>query len=121
VKFKLFEMPTEKIIMKGNERRIESRSLSESLQAIFDQVGQEVDIIAHRVVHGAEQFKASVPIDDEVVQQIEAISYLAPLHNPINLEGIKLARLHYGDKPQMAVFDTSFHQTMPPTSYLYAL
>ncbi len=121
VKFKLFEMPKEQIIMKGNEKITSERSVSDTLTAIFDQVGQEVDIVAHRVVHGAEQFRSSVLIKDDVVQQIEAISYLAPLHNPINLEGIRLASSQYREKPQVAVFDTSFHQTMPPTSYLYAI
>ncbi|MDF2651914.1 MAG: acetate kinase [Paenibacillus sp.] len=121
VKFKLFEMPKEQIIMKGNEKITSERSVRDTLTAIFDQVGQEVDIVAHRVVHGAEQFRSSVLIKDDVVQQIEAISYLAPLHNPINLEGIRLARSQYREKPQVAVFDTSFHQTMPPTSYLYAI
>jgi acetate kinase len=121
VKFKLFEMPMEKIIVQGNEKNTTQRSLSETITAIFEQVGQEVDIVAHRVVHGAEQFHSSVLIQYEVVQQIEAVSYLAPLHNPVNLEGIQLALSHYSDKPQVAVFDTSFHQTMPPTSFLYAI
>jgi acetate kinase len=72
-------------------------------------------------VHGADLFHSSALVTDEVIWQIESISYLAPLHNPLNLEGIRLARLHFPDIPHIAVFDTSFHQTMPPTSYLYSI
>ncbi|MDF2669702.1 MAG: acetate kinase [Paenibacillus sp.] len=121
VKFKLFEMPLENILLQGNEKLDAERPLAATLRAIFEQVGQQVDIIAHRVVHGAEKFQTSVLITDDVVQQIGEISYLAPLHNPTNLEGIRLGLEQYQDQPQVAVFDTSFHQTMPPTSYLYSI
>lgn len=121
VKFKLFEMPSEKILQQGNENRNPLRPLSESLDPIFQEVGDEVDIIAHRVVHGADLFQSSVMVNEDVLQQIDDIAYLAPLHNPTNLEGIKLAMARYEGIPQIAVFDTSFHQTMPPTSYLYSI
>jgi acetate kinase len=82
----------------------------------------DIAAIGHRVVHGGEKFKKSVAIDDAVVDQIEDCIDLAPLHNPANLKGIYAAREILGQGvPQVAVFDTSFHSTMPDTSYLYAI
>src|SRR5699024_9772063 len=75
----------------------------------------------HRVVHGGEVFDRSVLIDDEVVKKIQELSELAPLHNPANLMGINAFREQLPDVPHVAVFDTSFHQTMPESSYLYSL
>lgn len=121
VKYKLFDMPSEEILLQGNYTRTKGDSLQEVLQKLFDEVGSDVDTVAHRIVHGGDIFQSSVHITDEVYRQIEGISYLAPLHNPVNLEGIQYAKERYRDIPQMAVFDTSFHQTMPPTSYLYAI
>jgi acetate kinase len=121
IKYKLLEMPSEKVVGEGNIRRCSDEPLDDALEAIFAQAGPFVDMVAHRVVHGADLFRSSVLVTDEVERQIESISYLAPLHNPINLEGIRHARVHYPQVPQVAVFDTSFHQTMPPTSYLYSI
>src|SRR5690606_30703069 len=118
---KLYQMPHEKILMQDAIQRSEDQPLEEILQQIFDHVGSDVDAIAHRVVHGADRFSESVLLEDEVLKEIEEISHLAPLHNPINLEGIYAAKERYPDVPQVAVFDTSFHQTMPPTSYLYPI
>ena len=81
----------------------------------------EVDAIGHRVVHGGERFVESTVIDDAVVAAIERLIPLAPLHNPANLEGIRTARAHAPDVPQVAVFDTAYHQTMPAHAYRYAL
>ncbi len=81
----------------------------------------ELHGIGHRVVHGGEKFAASVVIDGEVLAAIEENVPLAPLHNPANLLGIQEAGRHLPDLPQVAVFDTAFHQTMPPTAYLYGL
>lgn len=75
--------------------------------------------IGHRVVHGGEKFTASAVIDDDVISAIEACVPLGPLHNPANLEGIRLGRELLGRLPQVAVFDTSFHQSMPPRAWLY--
>ncbi len=83
---------------------------------------REIDAVGHRVVHGGERFKASVRIDDAVVEGIEECFELAPLHNPPNLKGYRAARELLGDGvPQVAVFDTAFHQTMPATAYIYGL
>jgi len=75
----------------------------------------------HRVVHGGERFTASVVVDDEVIAAIRAFSHLAPLHNPANLAGIEAVRATRPDLPQVAVFDTAFHQTMPPRAFRYAV
>jgi acetate kinase len=77
--------------------------------------------IGHRVVHGGEQFTGSQLIDDAVIAGISACVPLAPLHNPANLLGITTLRALVPDVPQVAVFDTAFHQTLPPKAYLYGL
>ncbi|HYN02826.1 MAG TPA: acetate kinase, partial [Vicinamibacteria bacterium] len=82
----------------------------------------DIHAVGHRTVHGGEKFTRSVTISDEVVDQIEDCIDLAPLHNPANLKGIYAARELLGlGVPQVAVFDTSFHSTMPEVSYLYAI
>jgi len=75
----------------------------------------------HRVVHGGERFSDSVLVDDEVLDAIRAFSRLAPLHNPANLAGIEAVAQVRPGLPQVAVFDTAFHQTMPPAAYRYAV
>ncbi|MGV3708880.1 MAG: acetate/propionate family kinase [Gemmatimonas sp.] len=82
----------------------------------------ELEAVGHRVVHGGEQFTQSARIDANVLREIEDNIELAPLHNPHNLRGIQAARAALGDGvPQVAVFDTSFHQTLPEHAYLYAI
>jgi len=81
----------------------------------------EIKAIGHRVVHGGETFSDHVVVDDEVIRTIETLSNLAPLHNPQNLKGIISAQQILPKIPQVAVFDTAFHQTIPPHSYMYPL
>ncbi len=81
----------------------------------------EIVAIGHRVVHGGEQYSASVLIDADVVKAIELNCELAPLHNPANLTGIVEAMEIFGTTPQVAVFDTAFHQSLPPMAYLYGI
>ena len=81
----------------------------------------EIEAVGHRVVHGGEKFSESVLITEEVEQAILDNADLAPLHNPANIMGIKACKEMMPDKPQVAVFDTSFHQTMPPKAYLYGI
>jgi len=81
----------------------------------------EIRGAGHRVVHGGEQFSDSVLIDDQVEAAIESCAALAPLHNPPNLAGIRACRALMPGVPQIAVFDTAFHQTLPPHAYLYGL
>jgi acetate kinase len=75
----------------------------------------------HRVVHGGERFTASIRVDDAVLAAVRSFSHLAPLHNPANLAGIEAVRAILPDLPQVAVFDTAFHQTMPPHAFRYAV
>ncbi len=82
---------------------------------------EEIDAVGHRVVHGAEAFKSSVSITNEVVDKMEECVELAPLHNPPNLKGIYAITSLLPDTPQVGVFDTAFHQSMKPESYLYAI
>jgi len=81
----------------------------------------EIDAVGHRVVHGGEEFNSSVFITDEVIKKMEECIELAPLHNPPNLAGIYAVRELMGNIPQVGVFDTAFHQTMPAESYMYGL
>ncbi|GHT76676.1 acetate kinase [Bacteroidia bacterium] len=81
----------------------------------------EIDAVGHRVVHGGEKFNSSVIINDEVIQKIIECIDLAPLHNPPNLNGILAVKELMPDTPQVGVFDTAFHQTMPDYAYMYGL
>jgi len=81
----------------------------------------EVSIVVHRVAHGGERFSETTVISDEVLAHIEALSPLAPLHNPINVAGIREMRRLFPAVPHVAVFDTAFHHTMPAYAYLYGL
>jgi acetate kinase len=81
----------------------------------------DIHAVGHRVVHGGERFTASVLITDNVLRGIEDCIELAPLHNPANIQGIVAARTALGSLPQVAVFDTAFHQTLPEHAFLYAL
>jgi acetate kinase len=81
----------------------------------------EVDAVGHRVVHGGESFSESVLIDDAAMAKIVECIDVAPLHNPANIAGIKAVEALIPGKPQVAVFDTAFHQTMPAKAYMYAL
>lgn len=82
---------------------------------------KEIHAIGHRVVHGGEKFASSALINDEVLTEIEACNDLAPLHNPANLIGIRACEQLMPGVPQVAVFDTAFHQTMPSCAYIYGI
>lgn len=82
---------------------------------------KEIDAVGHRMVHGGEKFSKSVLITDEVIEQFNAVSDLAPLHNPANLKGIRAVSELMPGLPQVGVFDTAFHQTMPQYAYMYGL
>ena len=105
---------------------------SEAIQAVLDALldaehgviksASEIDAVGHRVVHGGEKFASSVRIDDEVMKAIEDCTPFAPLHNPANITGINACVAVMGkDVPQVAVFDTAFHQTMPAKAFTYAV
>ncbi len=82
---------------------------------------QDIGAVGHRVVHGGEKFNASVLINDEVIDAIKQCSDMAPLHNPANLLGIETISAILPNIPQVAVFDTAFHQTMPASAYMYGI
>ncbi|MCC8177098.1 MAG: acetate kinase [Bacteroidales bacterium] len=82
---------------------------------------KEIDAVGHRVVHGGEKFNKSVLIDEAVKEQVKECYGLAPLHNPANITGIEAVEAILPDVPQVGVFDTAFHQTMPARSYMYAI
>lgn len=98
-----------------------------ALKAMLDLVGVElggrlvIRGVGHRVVHGGEYFQSAVRITDDVIRKIEACSKLAPLHNPAHVLGIRTAMECFPGVPQVAVFDTAFHQTLPPHAFLYAI
>ena len=104
---------------------------SEAIKAVLDALVdaengviasmKEIDAVGHRVVHGGEKFAKSVLLTDEVMAAIEECNPLAPLHNPANIIGIKACQDLMPGTPMVAVFDTAFHQTMPPVAYTYAL
>ena len=143
VKYQLLELPSETVIVKGlfdgigekqahhhycwqdNDENVVMAALSYSdcFMAIADLFSKhewvKPDVIGHRVVHGGELFSQPALIDDAVLMQIDQLSFLAPLHNPINIQGIKACLKLFPDVPQVAVFDTAFHQTLPEYAYRY--
>lgn len=149
LKFQLLRMPAEVVVTKGVFDRIgfenavfsidvagqkvtEAHTItnhSEAVQLLLERLTTlhilgsltEVEGVGHRVVHGGEVFSESVLIDEKVIQKIEAVSELAPLHNPANLVGILAFKAAMPTTPSVAVFDTAFHQTMPEKSFLYSL
>ena len=81
----------------------------------------EIDAVGHRMVHGGEKFSSSVLLTDEVMRDFEACNELAPLHNPANIKGVNAVKEIAPDMPQVGVFDTSFHQTLPDYAYIYGV
>ncbi|MCY1563779.1 acetate kinase [Staphylococcus pettenkoferi] len=149
LKFQLIEMPEEKLITKGLIERIgldnsifkielngekikETKDIPDHDKAVhimLDSLKEhdlikdvnDIDGTGHRVVHGGESFPKSAYITDEVEREIERLSDLAPLHNPANLMGIRAFRKLLPEVPHVAVFDTSFHQSMSQAAYMYSL
>lgn len=95
--------------------------LVEGKQKVIDTIEHDIDAIGHRVVHGGEYFNQSVLIDDSVIRKLEKLIPLAPLHNPAHILGIKICLELMPGKPNVAVFDTAFHQSMPACNYMYAI
>ncbi|AOV07222.1 acetate kinase [Sporosarcina ureilytica] len=149
LKFQLLDMPSEQVTAKGQIERIgmtdsiftikskdgkteKKRDIKDHAEAatlLLDMLIREgvvssydeIDGVGHRVVHGGEVFSDSVLIEDEILQQLEKLSGLAPLHNPANIIGIKEFKKALPNVPAVAIFDTAFHQTMPESSFLYPL
>lgn len=111
---------TEKTIAAGEAERVSN--MTDALGSVFDKIGNaRVDAVGHRIVHGGDRFHESVVIDAGVEKEIDALSALAPLHNPHNLEGYRAAKKRLPSIPHVAVFDTAFHHTLPPRAYVYGL
>lgn len=149
LKFQLYEMPEEKVLISGLMERIGIGNSFYTIKVNGEKIKKEVELenhaqafealvnelkenkvveslddikgIGHRVVQGGDYFDKTVICDDEVLAKIEELSTLAPLHNPAALTGIKAAKEVFPNAIQTAVFDTAFHQTMPKENYLYAL
>jgi acetate kinase len=121
VKYQLIDTATDAALARGTEECPHGHD--EAIAEILRQAGARgpIDGVGHRVVHGGERFRATVRIDEEVEREIESLCYLAPLHNPVNLAGIRAVRHAMPELPQAAVFDTAFHATVPPAAYTYGL
>jgi acetate kinase len=114
--------PTFQVAAQAERSLGQGAAHAEALRALLGELqGIALAAVGHRVVHGGEAFSDSVVLDDAVVHEIRACSELAPLHNPANLLGIEAARRAFAELPQVAVFDTAFHQTLPRAAYLYAI
>jgi acetate kinase len=109
--------------VKESECRDHDEAIRWVLEAVFASLpkNQKIDAVGHRVVHGGDRFARSVVVTDDVVKTIEALTPLAPLHNPGNLAGIRAVTRLLPGLPQVAVFDTAFHQAMPPEASIYAV
>ena len=102
--------------------RADHRSALMRVIEILSKKGQfDCRAIGHRIVHGGEYFRDPVLVTDDVLQKIEELAVLAPLHNPAHALGIRVATDLFPGKPQAAVFDTAFHQTLPPYAFHYAI
>ncbi len=124
VKYSLFSMPAGKLLDKGLVEKIGEKGGFKNHRQALDTILKDIkDIkaVGHRVVHGGESFKAPQLINKKVLGEIKRCCVLAPLHNPPNLIGIKFCSQILSSVPQVAVFDTAFHQTMPSFAYIYAL
>ncbi len=125
IKYQLFDIDRkkEKVIDKGKVDRIGDivPTHKKALKIILGKISTKIDAVGHRVVHGGAKFTESVLIDSKVIKAVEEFSELAPLHNPPGLMTIKEAMRILKGVPQVAVFDTAFHQTMPEYAYLYAI
>ena len=149
IKFQLVEMPEEKVLIKGNFERVGTKDSfvtfkfngtkdkyeipvenhQQGIDVILEKLQDEkygvlksldeITAVGHRVVHGGEKFAKSTLITDEVIDQIEKLIVLAPLHNPAGLSGIKAIKKALPNTPMVGVFDTAFHQTMPDIAYIY--
>lgn len=125
IKYKLFDMPGKALLSKGiiehiAEKGSKVKNHQEGLKLVLGKV-KSVDLVGHRVVHGAESFTKPVLVNDNVIRQIKRSCSIAPLHNPANLTGIIACKKLLPGVKQVAVFDTAFHQTLPDYAFIYGL
>jgi len=151
LKYQIFDMENESVIAKGNCEKIgingsfikfkangiektfdgNLQNHTQALSKVFEILTNkeygvlksldEIDAVGHRVVHGGEIFKESVLITEENLKVMESLNPFAPLHNPANISGVRACQEIFGNKPQVAVFDTAFHSNMPQKAFMYGL
>lgn len=134
IKYKLFDFPKATLINKGLIEKIGEgnspvKNHTQGINTLFSKLlsdnvikdVRDISAIGHRVVHGGETFCLPCLINDSVIKKIKECAKLAPLHNPANLAGILGCRKYHSSIPQVAVFDTAFHQSIPEYAYMYAL
>ncbi|MES2095062.1 MAG: acetate kinase [Actinomycetota bacterium] len=128
IKYQLIDVESEEVALSGLIERIGEPGSDvvdheDGMRQVLGSLGSVRQIVAvgHRVVHGGSIFDRATLVTDEVEAQIDELSALAPLHNPANLQGIRAARKALPQVPQVAVFDTAFHQTLPAAAYTYAI
>ena len=149
LKFQLFEMPEEKVLISGYIEKVgikgsfwntkidgkkmkgekDLKNHTEAVKVMLDELLKykavksldEIKGVGHRVLHGGEKYSDSVLVDDEVIQNIKDLTKLGPLHHPGNLAGIEAMQEALPNVPMVAVYDTAFHQTMPKENYMYPI
>jgi acetate kinase len=128
LKYQVVDVESGAAVLNGLVERIgekgsKAKDVDAAMRIAIDDLGEghELTAVGHRVVHGGTRFTEATVITDQVEKQIDELSRLAPLHNPVNLVGIRAARKALPDVPQVAVFDTAFHRTLLPEAYTYAL
>lgn len=147
LKFQIIEMPSEKSLLKGRMEEIGNENCfweieqngdaakqpakvathEEAIGLVLDQLTSskmersDIPAAGHRVVHGGEKYKSAALVTEKVLEDIQALADIAPLHNPANLAGIRACQKILPAIPNIAVFDTAFHQSLPPKAYLYGL
>ena len=149
LKFRLYEMPEEKVLMKGmferigypgsgysirigeekHQEEVPLKDHGEAVSLLIEELLKyglietlaDIKAVGHRIVHGGNKYSKSVPVTPRVVQELEDICDLAPLHNPAHLMGIRAFQEHMPDSLMVVCFDTAFHQTMDEATYLYSV
>ena len=120
VKYQVIETTTQEKIVDDDIQRVTDHATA--IREILNKVDlSEIKAIGHRVVHGGENFTQSVVVNDEVLAEMDRIEFLAPLHNPAAMAGVRACRELMPDLPNVLIFDTAFHSTMEPGAYLYGL
>ena len=120
VKYQVVETTTKEKIVDDDIQRVTDHAAA--IQEILQKVDlTEIKAVGHRVVHGGEKFQHTVLVDDEVLAEMDRIEFLAPLHNPASMAGVRACRQQMPELPNFLVFDTAFHSTMEPGAYLYGV
>jgi len=118
----LTDFHIDKIGKINTKQKTDIKNHKEAIKLLFTKIEKKnIEIVGHRVVHGGEKYHKAVKIDAKVIKDIKKLSKLAPLHNPINLESIKICQKFLPKAKHIAVFDTAFHQSIEPKAYLYGL